>query len=70
MSETSGTLVACPFCNENHSAEVGDNAEEGRSYVYCKACGAQGPVCLDKMEAIQRWNDVAAVYWQPIEGEE
>lgn len=47
-------LNDCPFCG---SSEVGVVKEHHRhKYVYCRNCGATGPVNTKQSEAEKAWN--------------
>lgn len=49
------TLKPCPFCG---SESVIDSEQvNGICYVYCNSCGAYGPDCNDKGDAVRLWNE-------------
>lgn len=50
-------LGVCVFCKEDE-AKLGRNKEWGVWRVRCGACGAKGPDCVTKIEAISSWNNV------------
>jgi len=54
----------CPFCGKRSSLLV-DKDEVGFYYVWCSpfdyGCGTTGPGALSREEAIDSWNERAAV---------
>lgn len=57
-------LLACPFCGETLVAPR--EWDLGGWFVYCSACGAEGPYKENVGEATELWNRRASA-WLPIE---
>ena len=48
-------LKPCPFCQERNKLCV-EQAGKEIIYVFCGNCGAEGPVCGSREDAIDAWN--------------
>jgi Lar family restriction alleviation protein len=47
----------CPFCLANETSVIDDDDRVEHAYVVaCPACGAQGPVAITRISAIELWN--------------
>lgn len=51
--------IKCPFCGKLGSV-FAEQDEDGWWFVICEimdnGCGGAGPACIDKDEAIRKWN--------------
>jgi len=55
----------CPFCKELRLAH--NRASVGHlHWVYCHTCKTDGPVGIDRDEAVSLWNLPDRTVWQPI----
>jgi hypothetical protein len=64
MSDDDNRLPPCPWCQ---SVELTAVQFQGRGYIRCLTCGAQGPAtAVSITEARAAWNRRASG-WQPIE---
>lgn len=50
-------LKPCPFCGESKAITTEETLANGLWASLCDRCGACGPVCEDKLVAIQQWNE-------------
>ena len=52
-------MNSCPFCNRQQPKKISEvkycESVTGHSVV-CQGCGALGPDCTTKREALQRWS--------------
>ena len=52
-------MKECKFCGEDITKAIKANGEKDGFYVFrvtCTSCGAEGPISMEKSEAIRRWN--------------
>jgi Lar family restriction alleviation protein len=58
-AKESSTLLDCPFCGEQESLFpeiLPTTAGEPWKCIYCRSCGAQGPMSKNGLEANRLWN--------------
>jgi Lar family restriction alleviation protein len=49
--------LRCPFCLHEESGVIDDDDRVENAYVVaCVACGAQGPIGITPVSAIELWN--------------
>jgi len=50
-------LNPCPFCGSNQLAEASEiRMKPHRYYIYCRPCGASGPMAFSIEEAKDKWH--------------
>ena len=52
-----GPIKPCPFCKASGKVTwLGVNQDDSGWFLFCKFCGAKGPVALTLKSAQDKWN--------------